>query len=125
MEDVECSEMNEKSIFSFLFFDLWPFLYSKYGQFLMNFHHNLKEKIRIFFFLFFIHFKMFLNYLDQKMKTALYEEVGGWSVDRFLGNTLLFKLTKFEAGFFSVKHFLYLIFILLGWNFIPEVSLSW
>ena len=37
MKDAECSETNEKLNFRFSFFELWLFLYSKYGQFPMNF----------------------------------------------------------------------------------------
>ena len=55
MKDVECSEMNEKSNFRFfrsLFFELWTFLYAKYGLFSMNFHGNSKKKICNFSFRF-------------------------------------------------------------------------
>ena len=38
MKDAECAKMNEKSIFRYLFFELWSFLYSKYGKFSIYFH---------------------------------------------------------------------------------------
>ena len=44
MKDAECAEINGKSIFRFLFFELWSLLYSKYGQFSINLHHNSKNK---------------------------------------------------------------------------------
>ena len=55
--------MNEKSIFRFLFFELWSFLYLTYGQSSMNFHPKLEkwkyQKKCISFFLLFITFRIF------------------------------------------------------------------
>ena len=48
MKDAECAEANEKSIFLFLVFKIWSFLYSNLVHFSMNFEykidHNLKNK---------------------------------------------------------------------------------
>ena len=52
MKGAECSETNEKSnirFFRYLFFKIWSFLYSKYGQFSMNFHNNSNKKNVNFF----------------------------------------------------------------------------
>ena len=46
MEDEECAETNEESIFRFLFFKIWLFLYSKLVHFRLISHivHLLLEK---------------------------------------------------------------------------------
>ena len=45
-KDAEYAETNEKSIYDFLFFESWSFLYSKCGKFSMNFTYNSKNKNR-------------------------------------------------------------------------------
>ena len=84
MKDKECSVTNEKSIlrfFRFLVFELWSFLYSKCGQFSMNFLDDSKKKNRKYFCLFYIRYKTFFNYLEQKIETALFEwRVGGLQI---------------------------------------------
>ena len=50
MKDAECSEAKEKSNFRFLFFELWSFLYPKYGKFLMNLNDSSKKNRNIFIF---------------------------------------------------------------------------
>ena len=75
MRDAECSEANEISnirSFRFLLFELWLFVYTKYGQFSMYFHDITGKKL-YFFSPFFIRFRTFLKYLDKKIKTALIE----------------------------------------------------
>ena len=48
--DAACAETNEKSIVRFLFFEIWSFLYSKYGQFPMkNSKHNSNKEYEFFF----------------------------------------------------------------------------
>ena len=37
MKDAECAETNEQSIFRFLIFEIWSFLYLKLDHFLMDF----------------------------------------------------------------------------------------
>ena len=70
--------------FDFYFSSYGYFFYSKHIQFSMNFHQNSQKKSE-FFSSYFIRFRMLLNYLDRKIKTALFE--GGGSADHSLGNT--------------------------------------
>ena len=61
--------------------ELWSFLYSKCGQFSMNFLDDSKKKNRKYFCLFYIRYKTFFNYLEQKIETALFEwRVGGLQI---------------------------------------------
>ena len=41
MEDAECAETNEKSIFRFLTFEIWLFFYSKLVNFSLNFEYKI------------------------------------------------------------------------------------
>ena len=53
----------------------------------MNFHINLEKKSEFFFHnFFFLRFREFLNYSDQKIKTAVFEWGGGGSADGYLRN---------------------------------------
>ena len=52
IKDAECAWRNEKSVFRFLFSELWSFLYSSRPKISMNFHDNSKNKNRKIDFLF-------------------------------------------------------------------------
>ena len=71
-----------------------------------NFSSNsFPKKSRNFFLPFFIRFKTFLNYLDQKLKMALFEEDGG-GVSRLLTRTgLTFHsiLVQKDVRYFSIQ----------------------
>ena len=63
----------------------------------MNFHQNSKKNRKLFF-SFFIRFRTFLNYLDQKFEMAISE--GGVPADRSLGNTPIVKRVVFVTEYF-------------------------
>ena len=64
-------------IFLILFFELWLFLLSEYGKFLINFSSNSKIKNRIFFFSIFICFSTF-RVFHKNLTTVSISIVGKW-----------------------------------------------
>ena len=66
----------------FYFFELWSYLYSKYGQFSMNFHHSSKNKNLIYDFSFdSAHSAYFIKYAPLLRRGDLH--ILRWETSKF------------------------------------------
>ena len=118
MKDAECAELKEKSnfrFFRFLFFELWPRLNSKYGQFLMNFHYNSRKKNRDFFVRFSFVSESLTTIWTKKSKRLFLREGGGGlqiiNQERALVLSFVFCTSIFRTFFRSLISNIYYFFI--------------
>ena len=90
MKDTECSETNEKSIFPYLVFEIWSFLYSK----MVNFFSSKNFRINVW--IFFVHAH---QYTYIWIGILIYVNVSIWHMNIYI-YIYLFRVTGEKTWIF-------------------------